>query len=127
MGKEALSPKGLALVKAPFSPGIKSGNFIFTSGQIAFDPDTLKPASEDIEVQTRMVIESAEKILEAGGATLDDVVKVTLFITDFDEFGKVNKVYSEYFKENAPARSTVQVAKLGFGVRIELEAIAYKE
>lgn len=107
----------------PYSQAKKVGNLIFTSGQIAIDPKTNKLIEGDIEIQTKQVLENLKAVLEAAGSSLDNAVKVTVFLADMNDFGKMNAVYAEYFK-NKPARSTVQAARLPKDVRIEIDAIA---
>lgn len=110
----------------PYSQAIKVNNFIFTSGQIPFDPETNERVGEDIESQTRQVFKNVTAVLEAAGATLDDVVKTTIFIKNMDDFNTINEIYSEFFTENPPARSAVEVARLPKDVLIEVEVIAMK-
>jgi 2-iminobutanoate/2-iminopropanoate deaminase len=106
----------------PYSQGIRVGNLLFTSGQIA-----LTPAGEfldrDVETQTHQVCQNLQKVLEAGGAKLENVVKTTIFLTDIADFQKVNQVYSQYFTHK-PARSTVAVKELPKGAKVEIECIA---
>ncbi|EOC99803.1 RidA family protein [Caldisalinibacter kiritimatiensis] len=108
----------------PYSQGIKAGNMIFTSGQLALDPETGELVNDDIKKETRLALENLKAVLEDGGATLNDVVKVTVFIKDMDQFGLINEVYGEYFNENKPARSCVQVTRLPKDGNVEIEAIA---
>lgn len=110
----------------PYSQAVKVGSWLFVSGQIPIDPRTGDIVGNDIEVQTRRVLENVKAILEEAGYTLDDVVKVTVYLVDLNDFPKFNKVYSEYFKDKPPARTTVQVAGLPRNSRIEIDVIAYK-
>lgn len=110
----------------PYSQAVKIGNFIFLSGQIPYTPEG-KLAGDTIQEQTRQSLENLKTVLEAAGASLENVVKVTVFLKDMDEFGEMNKIYSEYFKKNPPARAAVQVARLPKDVKIEIEMIAYVE
>lgn len=100
------------------------GPLLFTAGQIPLDPKTGQIVTGDIRSQTRQVFENLRAILESGGASFTAVVKTTVFLSDMSEFTAMNEVYGEYFKENPPARSTVQVARLPKDVKVEIEAIA---
>jgi 2-iminobutanoate/2-iminopropanoate deaminase len=108
----------------PYSQAKKVGGFIFTAGQIG-----LTPAGTIIEggagAQARLAIENLSAVLEAGGASLGDVVKTVIFLADMNHFGEVNGVYGEFFGEEAPARSTVQAARLPKDALVEIEAVAY--
>ncbi len=109
----------------PYSQGVlASAAFLFTAGQIPLDPKTGELVQGDIKRQTRQVLENIEAILEAGGASLKSVVKTTVFLKDMDEFASMNEVYNEFFRDSAPARSTVEVARLPRNVKVEIEAIA---
>ena len=108
----------------PYSQAIDLGEMIFTSGQIPVAPDG--SVSEDIFEQTRQALSNLKAVIEAGGSSLDKVIKTTVFITDMAQFGAINAVYAEFFAEPFPARSCVQVAALPKGVSIEIEAIALK-
>jgi 2-iminobutanoate/2-iminopropanoate deaminase len=108
----------------PYSQAVKTGNLIFVSGQIPFVPETMKLVSEDIAEQTHQSLKNLKAILEEAGASLEDVVKVTLFIKDMNDFGKINEVYAQYFNTNKPARACVEVVRLPLDVKIEAEAIA---
>lgn len=108
----------------PYSQAIKVGNMIFTSGQIGIVPETGELIQGDIEKETRQVLENLKAVLSEAGATFNDVVKVTVFIKDMGQFGRINEIYGEYFNENKPARSCVEVARLPKDVNIEVEAIA---
>jgi 2-iminobutanoate/2-iminopropanoate deaminase len=109
----------------PYSQGVIAQQaLVFTAGQIPIDPRTGQLVSGDVKTQTRQVMENLKAILEAGGSDLANVVKTTVFIKDMTEFGAMNEVYAEYFKDEPPARSTVEVARLPRDVRVEIEAIA---
>jgi 2-iminobutanoate/2-iminopropanoate deaminase len=108
----------------PYSQAIITGNLIFTAGQIPIDPATNQVVQGDIKEQTRRVLENLRAILESVGATFDDVVKVTIYMKDLNEFSAMNEVYSEYFKNSPPARTTVEVSRLPRDVRIEIDLIA---
>lgn len=109
----------------PYNQAIKSGHLLYTSGQIPIDPTTGKMVSGGIREQAIQVLENLKAVLEAAGSTLDDVIKTTVFLADMADFPELNTLYAEYFGEdNAPARSTVQVAALPKGALVEIEAIA---
>lgn len=110
----------------PYSQGIKAGDFLFASGQIAIDPATGNLVEGGIEAQTRRVMENVQHILDAAGLNFSQVVKTTVFITDMGDFAAVNKIYGEYFTSNPPARSCVAVAALPKGALVEVEVIACK-
>ncbi|MDI6840976.1 MAG: RidA family protein [bacterium] len=107
----------------PFS--VAGTHLIFTSGQIPIEPETGKIVGDDIKSQTRKVIENLKAILEAGGSSLNNVIKTTVYLKDMADFQSMNEVYSEYFSENPPARSTVEAARLPKDVKIEIDAIAW--
>jgi 2-iminobutanoate/2-iminopropanoate deaminase len=108
----------------PYSQAIKTGNFIFTSGQIP-----LTPAGDlvtgDIVAQTHQVFANLKAVLAAAGATLDHVVKATVFVKDMEDFAAINEVYGQYFNDHRPARSLVEVARLPKDVSVEIELIAF--
>ena len=107
----------------PYSAGTRAGNFVFTAGQIPLDPETGVMA-EGIEAQTRRSLSNVKAILEAAGTDLAHVIKTTVFLQSMDDFAAMNSVYAEFFTENYPARSAVEVAKLPKGALVEIEAIA---
>lgn len=111
----------------PYSQAIETNGLIFTAGQIPLDPKTGELVAGDICLQTRQVMENLKAVLEAAGSSLDQAVKLTLFLKDMNDFPVINAVYADYFDEaTAPARSTVEVAQLPKDVAIEIEAIAVK-
>lgn len=111
----------------PYSQGVKAGQLIFTSGQLPMDPATGKLVDGKIEEQTERALENMKAILESAGASMKDVVKVTVFLKDMSDFASMNQIYSRYFSESPPARSCVQAAKLPKDVEIEIESIAVLE
>jgi 2-iminobutanoate/2-iminopropanoate deaminase len=113
----------------PYSQAIKmaAGKMIFTAGQIALDPASGRLVEGDIAAQTRRALENVKAILTAAGATLENVVKTTVFMADLGEFAAMNEVYGEYFPTNPPARSTVEVKALPRGAKVEIESIAVIE
>lgn len=108
----------------PYSQAIKANGFIFISGQIALDPKTNQLVEGDIRVQTERVLENLKGIVEAGGSSLDRVVKTTVFLKDMGEFAAMNEVYARFFPKEPPARATVEVARLPRDVRVEIDLIA---
>lgn len=108
----------------PYSQGIKVGNVIYTSGQLHIDPKTGKLTEGDIQEQTRLCLENIKAVLNEAGASMENVVKVTVFVQDIEKFSLVNEVYAEYFSDHKPARSLVEVSKLPLGGQIEIEAVA---
>jgi 2-iminobutanoate/2-iminopropanoate deaminase len=110
----------------PYSQAIASGDFIFCSGQVALDPASGELGPDDVQTQTRRALENLSAVLSAGGATLGDVVKTTVFLVRMDDFAAMNEVYGEYFASEPPARSTIAVAALPKGARVEIEAIAVR-
>ncbi|HTP12451.1 MAG TPA: RidA family protein [Bacteroidota bacterium] len=132
-GKVARSSTKILTDKAPAPIGpysqaiVVEGKFLYTAGQIAIDPATGTIVSGDIKDQTRQVIRNVEQILMSGGSSLKSVFKTTVFLKDMAEFGAMNEVYAEFFSATAPARSTVEVARLPRDARVEIEAIALVE
>jgi len=108
----------------PYSQAVRSGNFLFCSGQIPLDPTSGQIVSGDIATQTRRVMHNIEAILRVERLTLDNVVKTTIFLTNLGDFQTVNETYGLYFKQDPPARSTVQVSALPRGANVEIEVIA---
>jgi 2-iminobutanoate/2-iminopropanoate deaminase len=108
----------------PYSQAIIAGGFVYTAGQIAIDPVTKTLVEGDIKVQTERVLKNVEAILKAAGTSMNAVVKTTVFLKDMGEFAQMNEVYAKFFSESAPARSTVEVARLPKDVKVEIEAIA---
>ena len=123
MSKEAIKTGKAPEAIGPYSQAIKSGDFIFCSGQIPLAPDGVL-VEGNIELQIRQVMNNIKEVLEAAGTDFSTVLKTTIFLTDLSDFQKVNEVYAEYFDEPYPARSTVGVAALPRGARIEMEVIA---
>lgn len=105
----------------PYSHGTIINNTLYVSGQLPLDPETMKFVSEDVAEQAKQCIENAKAIIEAAGATLDKVARVGIFITNMDDFAKVNEVYGSYFSEHKPARACVEVSKLPLSAQVEME------
>ena len=109
----------------PYSQANKAGGFLFTAGQIPLDPATMEIVGETAAEQARVALANARNVVEAGGLTLGDVVKVTMFILDMGQFAAINEVYQEFFTEEPPARSVVEVSRLPKDVLVEIEMVAY--
>ena len=107
----------------PYSQAIKSGNLLFLSGQISINPETNEFIDGDIEIQTEQVLKNIKAILEAGGSSLEEVVKVTIYLQNIKDFILVNEIYSKYFENSLPARACVEVSNLPKNAKIEIEAI----
>jgi 2-iminobutanoate/2-iminopropanoate deaminase len=108
----------------PYSQAIRTDTMVFTAGQIALDPATMELVAGGVEEQTRQVLTNLRNVLEAAGSSLEHVIKTTVFLQDMADFPKMNAIYTEYFAENPPARSTVAVAALPKGGLVEIEAVA---
>lgn len=122
--KRAISTDQAPAAIGPYSQAIAFGPLVFTSGQIPLDPATGIIVTGDIQAQTRRCLDNVKAVLDAAGASMEQVVKVTVFIKDMNDFEQINKVYSEYFQDPAPARSLVEVARLPRDVGVEIEVIA---
>ena len=124
MSKEIIQTEHAPAAIGPYSQAVKKNGMVFVSGQIPIDPATGNLVAGDIKVQTRRVLNNVKAVLNAAGASLEDVVKATVFITNMDDFPLVNEVYSEFFQNLPPARACVEVSRLPKSVRVEIEAIA---
>lgn len=112
----------------PYNQAILSGNTLYTSGQIAIDPETGELIKGDVQEETKMVMQNLKAVLEAADMTFDDVVKSSIFISNMNDFAKINEIYAQYFEEaTAPARETVEVANLPKFVNVEISMIAIKQ
>jgi 2-iminobutanoate/2-iminopropanoate deaminase len=123
MKKEVVVSDKIPKPIAPYSPGIKAGNFVFTSGQVAFDPMTGEIVGSTTAEQTEQTLKNLSDVLEAAGSSLEHVIKTTVFLSDLNDFKEMNAVYGKFFQSNPPARSTVQ-AGLVLELKVEIEAIA---
>ena len=108
----------------PYSQAIRIGDFLYTSGQIALDPESGMFLSGEIEEETEQTLKNISAILQADGLNLENVVKTTVYLSDLNHFSRMNQVYEKYFSKNKPARACVQVAALPKGAKIEIDAIA---
>jgi len=124
VARQAVTSPGAPAAIGPYSQAIAAGPFLFCSGQIPLDPSTGSVVEGGIAEQTRRVLENVGAVLAAGGASFDTVVKTTVFLADMAEFAAMNEVYGQFFTAPAPARSTVQAARLPRDVRVEIEVVA---
>jgi len=124
MNREVINPKELPTVNPTYSQAIKANGLVFVAGQIGIDPATGKLISSDIAEQARQAIENTATILKAAGSSLENVVSTTLYLTEFEQLGKVNTVYAEYFPKAGPAKLACGVSALYGGAKFEIQAIA---
>ncbi|OFW05581.1 MAG: hypothetical protein A3H96_10975 [Acidobacteria bacterium RIFCSPLOWO2_02_FULL_67_36] len=122
--RQAVATSSAPKAIGPYSQAIRAGSLLFLSGQVALDPATGHLVEGDIAAQTHRVFKNLGAILEAAGASFDHVVRTTVYLADMNDFGVVNEVYGGYFSSPAPARATVQVARLPKDARIEIDLIA---
>ncbi|HXD08795.1 MAG TPA: RidA family protein [Anaerolineales bacterium] len=123
-GKKIVSTEKAPKAIGPYSQAIRTENLVFTAGQLGLDPATMELVPDGIEAQTRQALTNLKHVLETADSGLNFVVKTTVFLQDMSDFPKMNLVYSEFFPENPPARSTVQVAALPKGGLVEIECMA---
>ena len=123
MSKEIISTKNAPQAIGPYSQAVKTGNLMFISGQIPLNPETGDLVSGSIEDEANQVLNNIKSICEAAGNSLEDIVKITIFLTDLDNFAIVNEVMKEHFSEPYPARATIEVSGLPLGVNVEIDAI----
>jgi 2-iminobutanoate/2-iminopropanoate deaminase len=122
--KESISSPDAPKAIGPYSPAIRAGQLLFVSGQIALDPATGQMVGGDIGAETRRVLDNVSALLGAAGLSFSDVVRATIFLADMNDFTKVNEIYGTYVSAPAPARATVQVARLPKDARVEIDVIA---
>ena len=108
----------------PYSQGMRLGDLIFTAGQIPLDPGSMEIVGKDVAEQTERVMQNLRAILIEAGASLETVLKTTVYLADMDDFAAMNEVYGRHFSSHKPARSTVEVARLPKDVRVEIDAVA---
>jgi 2-iminobutanoate/2-iminopropanoate deaminase len=125
--RELVTAAGAAKAIGPYSPALQIGNLLFLSGSIPLDPTSGQLVEGGIAEQTRRVMENIKALLEAGGASFQNVARTTVFMVDLGEFATMNEIYAGYFTAPYPARSTVQVVKLPRDVRVEIDVIAVLE
>jgi len=126
MPRNAISTERAPAAIGPYSQAVRAGGTVYLSGQIPLDPATGELVSGDIGAEARRVFDNLKAVCEAAGGGLDDVVRVGIYLTDLSDFAAVNTVMAEYFQAPYPARSTIQVAALPLGARVEIEAIAQR-
>ena len=122
--REAVSTSAAPAAIGPYSQAIRAGNLVFVSGQIPLDPTTGMMVEGDIAVQTHRVFRNLAGILEAAGSSFDHVVRATVYLADMNDFAAMNDVYATYFSTPAPARATIQAARLPKDARVEIDVIA---
>jgi 2-iminobutanoate/2-iminopropanoate deaminase len=127
MTKEFIRTTRAPLPVGRYSQAIKAGSFLFVAGQGPFDPKTGKMAGDEIESQTHQTLQNIKAIVEASGFTLQNVVMISVFLKNSDDFKKMNEVYKGFFSENLPTRTTVAAGFVTSGMLIEVNAIAYRE
>jgi 2-iminobutanoate/2-iminopropanoate deaminase len=123
--RDAIATEGAPKAIGPYSQAVRTGRLVFCSGQIPLDPSTGTMVEGDIAAQTRQVLRNLGAVLDAAGASLDSVVKTTVFLADMNDFAAMNEAYATFFTSPAPARSTVQAARLPKDARVEIDVIAY--
>ena len=123
---ERLNPAGIAAPRGPYSPAVRAGDFIFVSGQVPVNPETQQMQLSEIRAETRLVLSNIQRVLQAADATLSDVVKCSVFLADGADFPAMNEVYTEFFGEAKPARSTIVCQFAMPGMRVEIDCIAYR-
>ena len=125
MNKKIITTSEAPAAIGPYSQAIRIGEFLYTSGQISLDPNSMELITGNIEVETERVLKNIEAILNADGLKLNNIIKTTVYLTDLSEFGRMNQVYEKFFVETKPARACVQVAALPKGAKVEIDAIAH--
>jgi 2-iminobutanoate/2-iminopropanoate deaminase len=123
---ERIFPAGTPKPRGPYTPVIRAGDFVFVAGQGPVDPATDQMSYGDIQHETRLTLGNIQRLLEAAGASVGDVVKVSVFLKDGNDFAAMNEVYREFFDEQRPTRTTVAVAFADPHMKIEIDCIAYK-
>ena len=125
MGKKIIATTKAPAAIGPYSQAIKIDNFLYTSGQISLDAETMEMVIGSIEIETEKVLQNLEAILMKDGLNLNHVIKTTVYLSDLGDFSKMNQVYEKFFADNKPARACVQVAALPKGAKVEIDAIAH--
>lgn len=123
---ERIVPQGGATPRGPYSPGIRAGDFIYVSGQGPIDPVSDLLVVADVATQTRLTLENVERVLAAAGAARTDIVKVSVFLRDINDFAKMNTIYAEFFGEHKPARTTIESKFHKADMLVEVDCVAYK-
>jgi 2-iminobutanoate/2-iminopropanoate deaminase len=123
---ERIYPEGTPTPRGPYSPAVRAGDFIFVSGQGPIDPVSNEFSFGDIQHETRVTLTNVQRILEAAGASMQDVVKCAVFLRDGGDFSAMNAVYAEFFGETKPARTTVETKFANPTMKVEIDCVAYK-
>lgn len=123
---ERIVAPGAAAPRGPYSHAVKAGDFIFVSGQGPLDPATNQFKLGDISSETRQTLENVQRILKACDADMRDVIKCSVFLADVNDFAAMNQIYTEFFGDARPARTTVQAVLPGRGTKVEIDCVAYK-
>ena len=124
MIKRSIQTEQAPAAIGPYSQAIRIGDFLYTSGQIALDPESGIFLSGEIEEETEQTLKNISAILQAGGVNFENVIKTTVYMSDLNDFTRMNQIYEKYFSTNKPARACVQVAALPKGAKLEIDAIA---
>ena len=125
MEKKIIATTKAPAAIGPYSQAIKIDNFLYTSGQISLDAETMEMVTGSIEIETEKVLQNLEAILMKDGLNLNHVIKTTVYLSNLGDFSKMNQVYEKFFADNKPARACVQVAALPKGAKVEIDAIAH--
>ena len=120
-----VTAQGAPNPQGPYSHAVVAGGFVYVSGQAALDPETSKPIAGTVAKETHRTIQNIRAVLEAAGASLEDVVKCSVFLADIRDFAAMNAVYAEYFGRAKPARTTVQAVLPAAGMKVEIDCVAY--
>jgi len=122
--KQVVTSPKLPTARGPYSPAIRAGNLLFVSGYGPMDPKTDQVVTGDFATQARLALENIKTLLEEAGASLDAVVKTTVYLSDMDNFAALNEIYATYFTDDPPARTTIQAARLPLDIDVEIDCIA---
>jgi 2-iminobutanoate/2-iminopropanoate deaminase len=122
--RKIISTQHAPAAVGPYSQAVQIGDLVYSAGQIPLVPETGKIVEGGIEAQTRQVMQNLSAVLEAAGSSLSNVIKTTIYVTDLADFAAINQVYGSFFEVDPPARSTVQVAALPLGAKVEIEVVA---
>jgi len=123
---ERITPPGVPAPRGPYTPAVRAGDFIFVAGQGPIDPATNQMSYGDIRHETRLVLTNIKRILEGCGASMEDVVKCSVFLVDGRDFAAMNEIYAEFFGNAKPARTTVEAKFVCPPMKVEIDCIAYK-
>jgi len=124
MSKQIISTHKAPAAIGPYSQAVRAGELVFLSGQIGLDPDSMQIVEGGVTVQAQRVLDNMKQVLEAAGSSLQDTLKVTVYLKDLADFAAVNEIYGRFFDENAPARACVEVSRLPKDVLVEMDAVA---